>query len=64
MKLGIRGSGRPHMYPPDDFPTENTDEKVPEPILDELGIHMFVDVDHVNDKVNGRLITGLFSVVG
>ena len=54
MKLGIRGSGRPHMYPPDDFPTENTDEKVPEPILDELGIHMFVDDDHGQNKVTGR----------
>ena len=23
LKLGIRGSGRPHMYPPVDFPTSS-----------------------------------------
>ena len=43
--------------------SEEIDEQFPEPILDELDIHMFVDGKHGNDKVTGRPITGLFLVV-
>ena len=36
----------------------------PEPLFDELDIHVFVDSDRGHDKVIGISITGLFSVVG
>ena len=38
-------------------------DQFPEPLLDELDIHVFVDADHGHVKVTGILITGLFSVV-
>ena len=35
----------------------------PEPLLDELDNHLFVVSDYGNNKITGRSITGLFSVV-
>ena len=43
---------------------EEVDKQFPKPLLDELDIHVFVDAHHGHDKVAGRSITGLFSVVG
>ena len=39
------------------------DEQLPGPLLYELNINLFVDSDHVHDKVAGILITGLFIMV-
>ena len=39
-------------------------DQFPEPLLDELDIHVFVDAGHGDVKVTGRLISGLFSVLG
>ena len=44
--------------------SEDIDYQFTKPLLDELDIHMFVDDGHEHYKVTGRLITGLFSVVG
>ena len=43
---------------------KDIDEHFPGPLLYELYIHVFLDSDHGNDKVTGRSITGVFSVVG
>ena len=32
--------------------------------MDELDLHVFCDADHGHDKVTGRSITGIMSVVG
>ena len=42
---------------------ENIYDQSTEPLLDELDIHVFVDAEHRHEKVTGRLINGLFSVV-
>ena len=42
---------------------EDSDEQFLEPLLDELGIHVFMDADHGHKKVTSTSITGLFSVV-
>ena len=44
--------------------SEDIDEKFTEYLLDDLGIHVFVDADHGHYKVTGRSSTGLFSLVG
>ena len=43
---------------------EDIEDQFPEYLLDELDIHVIVDAGHGHDKVTGRSITGLFSVVG
>ena len=43
---------------------EEIDEKVPEPLLDELKITAYVDSDHAHDKVTRRSMTGLIIFVG
>ena len=43
---------------------EELDPRFPTPKLLELAISVFVDADHAHDKVTGRSITGLLSVVG
>ena len=43
--------------------SEDIDENFTEPLLDEFNIHVFVDSNHGHDKVTGRSIAGLFSVV-
>ena len=43
---------------------EYIDDHITEPLLDELEIHVFVDTGHGHNKVTGKSITGLFSVVG
>jgi hypothetical protein len=43
---------------------EELDPRFPEPLLDELDLHVFCDADHGHDKVTGRSITGIMSVVG
>ena len=44
--------------------SEEVHDHFPEPLLDKLDIHLFMHANHRHDKVNGILITGLFSVVG
>ena len=44
--------------------SEDIDEQFLEPFLDELGIRVFVDYKRGHEKVTGRSITWLFSVVG
>ena len=39
-------------------------DQFPEPLLDELDIHVCVDSNHGHDKVAGRSITGLYSLLG
>ena len=43
---------------------EEIDDKVPEPLLDELKITAYVDSDHAHDKVSRRSMTGLIIFVG
>ena len=43
---------------------EDTDTKVPVPMIDELEITMFVDLDHAHDSSTRRSITGLLILVG
>ena len=43
---------------------EEIDEKLPEPLLDELAITAYVDSDHAHDKATRRSITGLVIFVG
>ena len=43
---------------------EDVDERLPEPLSDELYMNVFVDADHGHDKVTGGSITGIISVVG
>ena len=45
------------------YSSEDIDEQFPEPLPDELDIYIFVYAKHGRDKVTGRSITGLFSVV-
>ena len=42
---------------------EEINDRFPEPLLDELDMNIFVDSDHGYDKVTGRSITGLLSMV-
>ena len=42
---------------------EDIDDKFTEPLLDKLDIYVFLDANHRHDKVTGRSVTGLFSVV-
>ena len=43
---------------------EEIDERLPEPMIDELAITAFVDSDHAHDQVTRRSITGLLILVG
>eukprot|EP00957_Ditylum_brightwellii_P165922 12633497-Ditylum_brightwellii.AAC.1 len=43
---------------------EELDPRFPEPLLEELDLHIFCDADHEHDKVTGRSITGITLVVG
>jgi hypothetical protein len=43
---------------------EEINDKVPEPLLDELKITACVDSDHAHDKVSRRSINGLIIFVG
>ena len=36
------------------------DERFPDPLLDELEIHVFLYLNHEHNKVTDRSITGLF----
>ena len=40
------------------------DPRFPEPLMEELDIHNFVDADHAHDKVTGRSVTGMILFVG
>eukprot|EP00957_Ditylum_brightwellii_P201784 15327223-Ditylum_brightwellii.AAC.1 len=44
--------------------TEEVDSRFLVPFYEKLDLHIFCDADHSNDKVTGRSITGLFSIVG
>ena len=46
------------------YSSEDIGEQFPEPLLDELDIHVSVDAYHGHGNVTGRSITGFFSVVG
>ena len=39
------------------------DDRLPEPLFDELYLNMFVDAHHGYDKLTGMSITGLLSMV-
>ena len=43
---------------------EEMDDKFPDPLLDEIGVTIFVDPNHGHDKVTGKSITGLMSLIG
>jgi hypothetical protein len=43
---------------------EEVDRKIPDPLVDEMEITVFVDSDHAHDKVTRRSITGIFIFVG
>ena len=43
---------------------EELDPRFPKPLLKELDITCFVDADHAHDKVTGRSITGILTMVG
>eukprot|EP00957_Ditylum_brightwellii_P113949 8687032-Ditylum_brightwellii.AAC.1 len=43
---------------------ESVDEKVPEPLLDELSITAYVDSNHAHDKLTWCSITGVIIIVG
>jgi hypothetical protein len=43
---------------------EEVDANLPEPLLDELAITVFVDSDHAHDKVTRRSVTGMMIFVG
>lgn len=43
---------------------EEIDDKVPEPLLDELKITAYVDSDHAHDKISRRSMMGLIIFVG
>ena len=49
-----------------DYPgaCEEVDTKLPEPLVDEMAITVFVDSDHAHDKVTRRSITGIIIFVG
>ena len=47
----------------DDF-TEDVDDKLPDPLMKELPITIFVDSNHGHDKITGKSITGLVVFVG
>ena len=46
------------------YVSEEIDDQFPEPLIDELNIHVFVDASHGHNKVTAISITGLFLVVG
>jgi len=43
---------------------EELDPRFPEPLLKELDITSFIDANHAHDKVTGRSITGIITMVG
>ena len=43
---------------------EEIDADLPNPLVEELAITVFVDSDHAHDKVNCRYITGIIILVG
>jgi hypothetical protein len=49
-----------------DYPDarEEIDRKLPDPLVDEMEITVFVDSDHTHDKVTRRSITGILIFVG
>jgi Reverse transcriptase (RNA-dependent DNA polymerase) len=50
----------------EDYPeaTEEVDQNLPTPLVDEMTISAFVDSDHAHDKVTRRSVTGLIIFVG
>ena len=46
------------------YSQKETDDRFPEPLFDELGLNICVDADHVHDRVTGRSIPGIISVLG
>jgi hypothetical protein len=49
------------MYPD---ASEDIDQRLPSPLVDEISITVLVDSDHVHDKVTRRLIPGTIIFVG
>ena len=47
-----------------DEASEEIDDRLPEPLVDELAITVFVDSDHAHDKVTRRSCTGMLIFVG
>ena len=43
---------------------EETDLRLPKPLMKELALNIFVDANHGHDKVTGRSISGIVSFVG
>ena len=43
---------------------EEVDPRIPEPLMKELSLNIFVDANHGHDKVTGRSISGIISFVG
>ena len=43
---------------------EELDARLPEPLVDEMNITVFVDSDHAHDKITRRSITGIIIFVG
>ena len=43
---------------------EELDDKFPEPLMKEIGSTIFVDSNHGHDKVTGKSITGIVSLLG
>ena len=44
--------------------TEEVDVNVPEPVVEEMEISVFVDSDHAHDKITRRSMTGMIIFVG
>jgi hypothetical protein len=42
----------------------DVDTNVPEPLIDELAITVFVDSDHAHDKITRTSVTGMMIFVG
>ena len=43
---------------------EEIDDKFPEPLVEEIGMTIFLDSNHGHDEVTGKSITGLISLLG
>ena len=43
---------------------EETDLRLPTPLMKELSLNIFVDANHGHDKMTGRSISGILSCVG
>ena len=44
--------------------SEDEDVRLPEPLMKELAMNIFIDSNHGHDRVTGRSITGMISFVG